>query len=308
MVDLKSDKILVTGAHGFLGRFVVDELLSRGVPKENISTPEKEKFDLTKLEDAKGAVYGNDIIIHLAAKLGGIKLYVDEPAEILRENVLIDAQVMEAARLSGVKKLVAIGSSSSYPENAPMPLAEKDFWNGYPDKDIAPYAVAKRMLLVQSKAYRQEYGLNSIYLILANIYGPRFDSHTGVIPSLIRRCFEAEKNNSDSLEVWGSGNACREFLYVGDAAKGIVTALQKYDKEEPINIGTGNEVSIKKTAELIKDAVGFSGDLVWDSSKPEGSLHRYMSVSLAKEEFGFEAETDFEDGIKRSVDWFRENS
>jgi len=309
MIDLVKNKILVTGAHGFLGRFVVEELIKKGALEENIFTPSHKELDLTKLEDCRKAVDGKDIVIHLAAKLGGIKFYIDKPADILRENVMINAQMMEAARLAGVKKFVAIGSSGSYPKDAQMPLKEDNLWDGYPDESIAPYAVAKRMLFVQAKAYRQEYGLDTICLIPANIYGPRFDdSHMGVIPSLIRKAVEAKKNESDKLEVWGSGKASREFFYVGDAARGIVMATEKYDKGDPVNLGSGEEVLIKDAVEAIKNVVGFQGEIVWDASKPDGALRRVMDVSRAREEFDFEAEIKFKDGISATVDWYMDNS
>jgi len=306
---LYTSKILVTGGNGFLGRYVVSELVERGVSLENISTPARNEADLTKLEDCKRVVSGQDVVIHLAAKLGGIALYTEKPAEVLRENIMMSTQMLEASRLTGIKKFVAIGSSGSYPKDAPMPLTEKDFWDGYPDESIASYGVAKRIALVQTKAYRQEYGLNAIYLIPANFYGPEFsDKQTGVIHSLIRRAVEAKNNGEDKLVVWGSGKATREFLYVGDAARGIVMAAQTYDKEEPVNIGSGEEVSIKDAAEAIKDAVGFDGEIMWDTSKPDGPLRRVMDTSRASKEFGFEAEVKFQDGIKKTVDWYMNKS
>lgn len=305
MLDITQSKILVTGGSGFLGRFVVDELKRRGVPEKNIFTPTRDEADLTKLEDVKRVMEGKDIVIHLAAKLGGIKLYMDEPADVLRENVIMDAQVLEASRLVGIKKLVAIGSSAAYPHNAQVPLKEENLWSGYPEEVAAPYAIAKRMLLVGSKAYRQEYGLNSVYLILANLYGPRFDEfHTGVIPSLIRKVYDAKKNRDKNFEVWGTGNATREFLYVEDAARGVVDALQKYDKSDPVNLGSGEEVSIKRLAETIGDKFGFDGEIVWDASKPEGEMRRFMDVSRASKEFGFKADVMLDEGIKRAVEWY----
>lgn len=306
-MNLKNKKILVTGGTGFLGSFVVKELIKKGVPKKNIKIITKEKYDLTKWENCLKAVRGQDIIIHLAAKVGGIGLNQEKPGELFYDNLIMGIQMMEAARQTGVKKFVAIGTVCAYPKFTKVPFSESELWSGYPEETNAPYGLAKKMLLVQSQAYRQQYGFNAIYLLPVNLYGPgdNFDPQSShVIPALIKKFADAKEKNEKYVEVWGTGKASREFLYVKDAARAIVLAVEKYDKPEPVNIGSGSEITIKECANLIKEIIGFKGKVVWDKTKPDGQPKRRLDVSRAKKEFGFVAKTDFKTGLKKTTDWY----
>lgn len=308
MIDLTKKKILITGAHGFLGSYLVDNLLNkRGVPKENLFLPTIEELDLRKWENCQEAVKGRDIIIHLAAKTGGIGLNIEKPGELFYDNLIMGIQLMEAARQAGAEKFVALATVCSYPKFTPVPFKEENLWNGYPEETNAPYGLAKRMLLVQAGAYRRQYGFNSICLFPVNMYGPGdcFDLKSAhVIPSLIRKIYSAKKEKKDYIDVWGTGNPTREFLHARDGAEGIILAAEKYDKPEPINLGSGMEISIKDLVILISKIMNFNGEIRWDSSKPDGQPRRCLDTSKTEKELGFKAKTVFEDGIKETIDWY----
>lgn len=309
MVNLTDKNILVTGGAGFLGSFVVEKLIARGVPKKNIAIPRSKDFDLRKPEDCNKAVNGKNVVIHLAANVGGIGYNRERPGELFYDNAIMGVQLMEASRLCGVEKYVSIGTVCSYPKFTQVPFSEESLWTGYPEETNAPYGLAKLMQLVQAQAYRAQYGFNAIHLLPVNMYGPRdkFDLNRGhVIPALIRKVESAMQNGND-VEVWGTGSATREFLYVEDAAEGIALATEKYDKPEPINIGSGMEISIKDLAELIAKLMGYEGKIRWDASKPDGQPRRQLDVSRAEKEFGFEAKVDFQEGLKRTINWYLNN-
>ena len=306
-MNLLDKNILVTGGAGFLGSFVVERLLERGVPKENIFILHSEEYDLRKWENCEKVVKNQDVVIHLAAKVGGIGFNQEHPAELFYDNLMMGTQMMEAARQAGIEKFVAIGTICVYPKFTPVPFKEGDLWNGYPEETNAPYGLAKKMLLVQAQAYRQQYGFNAIYLLPVNLYGPRdnFDPKSShVIPALIKKVADAKKEGKNFIEVWGTGKATREFLYVEDAADGIVLATEKYDKPEPVNLGSGMEISIKDLVELICRLMNFNGEIRWDTSKPDGQPRRMLDVSKSEKEFGFKAKTDFKKGLKNTIDFF----
>lgn len=303
----ENKKILLTGGAGFLGSFVVEKLLARGAKKENIRIPRSAELDLRKWENCQKVVDGIDIVIHLAAKVGGIGFNKEKPGELFYDNLIMGVQLMEAARQSGVKKFVAIGTICAYPKLTPTPFKEDDLWMGYPEETNAPYGLAKKMMLVQSQAYRQQYGFNSIYLLPVNLYGPRdnFDLNSShVIPALIKKIADTKKENKDFIEVWGTGKATREFLYAEDAAEGIVLAAEKYNKPEPVNIGSGMEISIKDLTETICRLMDFKGEIHWDTTKPDGQPRRMLDTFRAEKEFGFKAKTNFEEGLKKTIDWY----
>ena len=308
MTDLKEKKILITGAQGFLGRHLVENLLDkRKVPKDNLFLPAFEELDLRKWENCQKAVEGEDVVIHLAAKVGGIGLNKAIPGEMFYDNAIIGIQLMEAARRAGVEKFVALGTICAYPKFTPVPFKEDDLWNGYPEETNAPYGLAKKMLLVQGQAYRQQYGFNSIFLMPINLYGPgdNFDPKSShVIPALIRKVAEAKKEGRNYIEVWGTGRATRGFLYVEDAAEGILLATEKYNKPDPVNIGSDMEISIKDLTELICKLMDFKGEIRWDTTKPDGQPRRRLDTSRAKQEFGFEASTSFEFGLRKTIEWY----
>lgn len=298
-------RVLVTGGHGFVGKHLVAALKKLGAKK--LLVPKASEDDLRKAEACVRAVKGVDVVIHLAAKVGGIGLNQEIPGEMFYDNLMMGTQLMEAARRAGVGKFVSIGTVCAYPKFTPVPFKESDLWSGYPEETNAPYGLAKKMLLVQGQAYRQQYGFNSIYLLPANMYGPgdKFDpSLSHVIPALIRKFVGAKKKAEKEVVVWGSGKATREFLYVEDAVEGILLAAEKYNKDEPVNLGSGFEISIKDLAHKIKMIVGFKGKIVWDRSKPDGQPRRKLNVSRAKREFGFKARTGFDEGLKSTVDWY----
>jgi GDP-L-fucose synthase len=298
-------KVLVTGGAGFLGSFVVERLMEDGGAE--ISIPRSRDADLRIWENCVRAVDGVDLVIHLAAKVGGIGFNRERPAELFYDNAIMGIQMMEAARREGVDKLVCVGTVCAYPKFTPVPFHEEDLWNGYPEETNAPYGLAKKMLLVQSQAYRQQYGFNSVYLLPVNLYGPRdnFDPRSShVIPALIKKFVDARKDKKGMVEVWGTGSASREFLYVEDAARGIVLAAERYNKPDPVNIGAGREIRIRELVELIVELTDFNGEIRWDRSKPDGQPRRCLAVSRAKEEFGFEATVPFEEGLKRTIDWY----
>lgn len=308
MTFLQNKKILVTGGAGFLGQHVVAKLIGKGVARKNIIVPRSKVYDLRKRSDCKKVVQGVDIVIHLAANVGGIGYNQKNPGTLFYDNLLMGVHMMEEARKAGVDKFIAIGTICAYPKFSPVPFKEEDLWEGYPEETNAAYGLAKKMLLVQSQAYRQQYGFNAIYLLPVNLYGQgdNFDPKSShVIPALIRRFIDAKKNKEKNVVVWGSGKATREFLYVEDAAEAIVLAAEKYDKEDPVNIGSSFEISIKNLAELTKGLTGFKGKIVWDDTKPDGQPRRKLDTSKAKKEFGFEAKTDFRKGLKKTIRWYK---
>jgi GDP-L-fucose synthase len=306
-----SKRVVVTGGSGFLGSAVVEKL--RGCGCGSIFVPRAAEFDLVR-EDAVKRMYDTarpDLVIHLAARVGGIGANQANPGSFFYANLMMGAHIIEEARLRGLEKLVVTGTVCSYPKFAPVPFREDDLWNGYPEETNAPYGIAKKALLVQAQAYRQQYGLNSIFLLPVNLYGPRdnFDLQSShVIPALIRKSVDATERRDSCVAVWGSGRATREFLYVDDCAEAIVQAAERYDGSEPVNIGSGQEISIKELAETIGDLVGFRGAFAWDASKPDGQPRRRLDTSRARQEFGFEARTPLRAGLHTTIEWFRNRS
>ena len=307
-MDLKNKKILVTGAHGFLGKHLVKKLIEeQGVLRENLFLPNIEELDLRKLEDCQVAVKNQDIVIHLAAKVGGIGFNQEKPGELFYDNIIMGTQLIEAARQERVKKFVAIGTVCAYPKETPVPFREEDLWLGYPEETNAPYGLAKKMLLVQGIAYRQQYGFNSIFLLPLNLYGPgdNFDPKSShVLAAIIKKVNDAKRENKDYIELWGTGRATRGFLYVEDASQGIILATKNYEKPDPVNLGYELEISIKDLAELVCNLMDFKGEIRWDTTKPDGQPRRSLDVSKAEKEFNFRAETNFKDGLKRTIDWY----
>lgn len=319
-------KVIVTGGAGFLGKFVVEKLRERGV--KDIFIPRSKEYDLTRLEaiqrmfDDCGVDRGNQrddrssteeqkvTLIHLAALVGGIEANRQRPAEFFYTNLIMGTQLMHEAWKRGVDKFVAIGSICAYPKYTPLPFREDNLWDGYPEETNAPYGLAKKMLLVQAQAYRQQYGFNAIYLLPVNLYGPgdNFDLNSShVIPALIRKCLEAQDRGEDHVVVWGDGSPTREFLYVEDAAEGILLAAEHYDGDQPVNLGSGQEISIKALAEIIAELTGFRGELIWDTTKPNGQPRRVLDTSRAEQLFGFRASTPLEEGLKKTIAWYRQN-
>lgn len=306
-MNLANKKIVVTGGAGFLGSFVVEKLLAKGVPKENIFIPRSKEFDLRNRANCEKVVKGQDLIIHLAANVGGIGYNQEKPAELFYDNLIMGVELMEAARRAGAEKFVLVGSICSYPKFTPVPFKEENFWAGYPEETNAPYGLAKKMLTVQAAAYRQQFGFNAISLLQVNLYGPRdnFNPNSShVIPALIRKIYEAKKTGSNYVEVWGTGKPTREFLYVEDAAEGIILAAEKYNKPEPVNLGSGAEISIKYLVGKIAGLMDFKGEIRWDASKPDGQPRRMLDVSKAEKEFGFMARTSFDEGLKKTIEWY----
>lgn len=267
-------------------------------------------MDLRKWENCIEVVKDMDIVIHMAAKVGGIGFNRKYPATLFYDNAIMGIQLIEAARQEGIEKFVVIGTVCSYPKYTPVPFKEEDLWEGYPEETNAPYGIAKKMLLVQAQAYRAQYGFDAIYLLPVNLYGPRDNfhpEHSHVIPALIMKMFDAKLKRKNEVVVWGTGKPTREFLYVEDAADGILLATEKYDKKDPVNLGTGKEIKIKDLVTLIAKLTGYEGNIVWDTSKPDGQPRRCLNTSKAKEEFGFEAKTDLEEGLKRTIEWYKNN-
>ncbi|MFU8826682.1 MAG: GDP-L-fucose synthase family protein [Brevefilum sp.] len=310
VLNWSEKRICVTGGAGFLGTHLIADLRARGA--KDIFIPTIEEYDLVDpnaiermLDDADP-----DVIIHLAAHVGGIGANREHPAEFFYDNLMMGVKLMHQAYLNGVEKFVAIGTVCAYPKFTPVPFREDDLWIGYPEETNAPYGLAKKMLLVQSQAYRDQYGFNSIFLLPVNLYGPgdNFDPRSShVIPALIRKCIEAQEAGEDHIVVWGDGSPTREFIYVTDAARGIALATERYNESLPVNIGSGFEISIKDLVEKITRMTGFEGELVWDTSKPNGQPRRALDTSRAKEKFGFAAQTDFDEGLQQTIDWYRAN-
>lgn len=308
MASLQDKGIVVTGGAGFLGRFVVDALRQRGCT--DISVPRSEEFDFVEKKDCRRAVEGRDIVIHLAARVGGIGLNQREPGTLFYDNLMMGAQLLEEARKANVKKFVTVGTICSYPKFAPVPFREEDLWNGYPEETNAPYGIAKKALLVQSQAYRAQYGFNAIYLLPVNLYGPHDNfnpASSHVIPAIIKKIHDAKRAKARFMEAWGTGTPTREFIYVGDAAEGIVLATERYDKPEPVNIGAGFEISVKNLVEMIASMMGFEGEIRWDKTKPDGQPRRMLDTSRAQQEFGFKAKTDFKEGLGKTIAWYEGN-
>ena len=307
MEYLKGKSILITGGAGFLGSQIVNQLEKQGIAKDQIRIPRSREMDLRIWDNCVEAMEGVDVVIHLAAKVGGIGFNREFPGELFYDNAIMGIQLMEAARLAGVDKFVAVGTICAYPKFTPVPFKEENLWYGYPEETNAPYGLAKKMLLVQSQAYHQQYGFNSIYLLPVNLYGPgdNFDPESShVIPALIKKFIDAKRNDDATVEVWGTGAASREFLYVEDAAKGIILSAEKYNKPDPVNLGSGMEITIRDLAHLIANLTGFEGDLLWDTTKPDGQPRRCLDVSRARDEFGFVAQTPFEEGLKNTIEWY----
>ncbi len=302
-------RVTITGGSGFLGSYVVEALRRHGARDELISIPRRASDDLRQWEHCQRVAAGQDVIIHLAATVGGIGINREKPGEFFYDNLMMGVQLIEAARQAGVGKFVALGTICAYPKFTPIPFHEENLWDGYPEETNAPYGLAKKMLLVQSQAYRQQYGFESIYLLPVNLYGPRdnFDPRSShVIPALIKKCVDAINSGAPAIEVWGDGSPTREFLYVEDAAEGIVLASERYDGGEPVNLGSGMEISIRDLVETIARLTGYQGDIVWDASKPNGQPRRQLDVSRAEQLFGFRARTSFEEGLRRTIEWYRQ--
>jgi GDP-L-fucose synthase len=301
-------RIVVTGGAGFLGSYVVEELRARGC--DEIFVPRSKDYDLVRIEDVRRLYHDTqpDLVIHLSAVVGGIGANRMNPGKYFYDNLMMGVQLMEEARLRGVRKFVANGTICAYPKFTPVPFKEDDLWNGYPEETNAPYGLAKKMMLVQSQAYRAQYRFNSIFLLPVNLYGPRdnFDLQSShVIPALIRKCVEAVESGADRIMCWGSGRVTREFLHAADCAAGILLAAEKYDKSDPVNLGAGFEISIKELAEKIAALTGFKGRLVWDTSQPDGQPRRCLDTSRAEHEFGFRARIGFDEGLRQTIEWYR---
>lgn len=303
----KGKRVTVTGGRGFLGRPLVRMLAEAGADVSSFSSKD---YDLTRQLDI-ARMYGElrpEVVLHLAARVGGIGANRDNPGTFFYDNAVMGIELMEQGRRAGVRKFVQVGTVCSYPKFAPIPFSEDDLWNGYPEETNAPYGLAKKMLLVQAQAYRQQYGFDAIYLIPVNLYGPgdNFDLHSShVIPALIRKCLEAKQAGAPSVEVWGTGTPTREFLYVEDAARGIMLGAERYDKADPVNLGTSAEIPIRDLVSLIAEMTGFKGRIVFDSTKPDGQPRRKLNTERAKREFGFVAETPFRVGLQQTIDWFK---
>lgn len=310
-LDLSDKRIVVTGGAGFLGRQVVSQLCEAGADRDKITIPRSRDYDLRHYDNCRRVCEHQDIIIHLAAHVGGIGLNREKPAELFYDNLMMGTQLIHAAYEAGVQKFTCVGTICAYPKFTPVPFKEDDLWNGYPEETNAPYGIAKKALLVQLQSYRQQYGFDGIYLLPVNLYGPEdnFDpSSSHVIPALIRKVHEAQQRGDKELRVWGDGSPTREFLYSTDAARGIVMGTQSYEESEPVNLGTGFEISIRDLVELICELMEFKGEIVWETDKPNGQPRRCLDTERAKQKFGFTAEMDFRQGLKNTIDWYRQHA
>jgi GDP-L-fucose synthase len=301
-------RVTITGGRGFLGRQVVRLLEPLGA---RVTTFSSSDYNLTRQSEVERMYTDQrpELVIHLAAKVGGIGANRDNPGSFFYENAIMGIELMEQARLHGVDKFVQVGTVCAYPKFAPIPFSEEDLWNGYPEETNAPYGLAKKMLLVQAQAYRQQYGFNSIYLLPVNLYGPGDNidlQNSHVIPALIRKCIDAREAGAEAVEVWGTGTPTREFLYVEDAARGILMAAERYDKADPVNLGSADEISIKHLVELIVDLTGFKGSVKWDRTKPDGQPRRKLNVDRAQKEFGFRSSTPFRVGLAETIRWYQQ--
>lgn len=311
MLDLQEKRIVVTGGAGFLGKQVVQQLYEAGASADKITVPRSRDFDLCTLEACQKVAANQDIIIHLAAHVGGIGLNREKPAELFYDNLMMGTQLIHAAYEAGVEKFVCVGTICAYPKFTPVPFQEDNLWEGYPEETNAPYGIAKKALLVQLQAYRQQYDFNGIYLLPVNLYGPEdnFNPESShVIPALIRKVYEAQQRGDKELPVWGDGSPTREFLYSTDAARGIVMATQDYNDPDPVNLGTNAEISIRDLVELICELMDFEGKIVWETDKPNGQPRRCLDTTRAKERFNFEAQIDFKQGLKNTIEWYRNNA
>ena len=310
-LNLNSKRILVTGGAGFLGRQVLEQLKLGGANPEKITVPRSLDYDLRQMDACQQVVQNQDIIIHLAAHVGGIGLNREKPAELFYDNLMMGTQLIHAAYQAGVEKFVCVGTICAYPKFTPIPFKEENLWNGYPEETNAPYGIAKKALLVQLQSYRQQYGFNGVFLLPVNLYGPEdnFDPRSShVIPALIHKVWEAQQKGEKTLPAWGDGSPSREFLYSTDAARGIVMATQKYNESEPVNLGTGSEITIRDLVELICELMEFKGEIIWQTDKPNGQPRRCLDTERAKKAFGFTSEMEFRQGLKNTIEWYRQNA
>ena len=305
---MKNQRITITGGKGFLGRHLIRKLQEKGY--QNLSIADLPEYNLVRLDDVH-RLYEDlkpDIVLHLAAKVGGIGFNQENPGALFHDNIMMGIQLLHEGYLRKIDKFVALGTICAYPKFTPVPFKEEDIWNGYPEETNAPYGLAKKMMLVQSQAYRQQYGFNSIFLLPVNLYGPgdNFDPKSShVIPALIKKCIDAIINREDEIVVWGTGKATREFFYVEDATEAIILATEKYNKSDPVNIGAGFEISIRNLVDLVVELTGYKGEVTWDETKPDGQPRRMLDTTKAYQKFGFKAKTDLREGLKKTIDWYR---